>query len=193
MNVLNISQILFYFSWIIWIGPVIRNYKNQFFLFFVFVVMPDLVNAFVFWVVKTSPVLIVSLTFAFLQIPALLGKQELMKHLKSLIFVYLSILVIYFFVDIHMLSFTLSPLIHLFIFLIILKKFAVDNVESERVNIFFVILLFYKLTIIFKLFVMIIGTADATPFFIITTIIQIIFGLYFSIFTKDKPGYVFKL
>ncbi|MCF8242243.1 MAG: hypothetical protein K9J16_12725 [Melioribacteraceae bacterium] len=193
MNVLNISQILFYFSWIIWIGPIIRNYKNQFFLFFVFVAMPDLVNAFVFWVVNTSPTLIVSITFVFLQIPALLGKQILMKYLKSLIFFYVSILVIYFVVDIHMLNFAISPLINLFIFLIILKKFAVDNVESERVNIFYIVLLFYKLTIIFKFFVMIIGTVDATPFFIVTTIIQIIFGLYFSIFTEDKPGYVFKL
>jgi hypothetical protein len=54
-------------------------------------------------------------------------------------------------------------------------------------------LLFYQTTILFKVLNMAIGFADATAFFIITTIAQIIFGLYFSIVRADRPESIIKL
>jgi hypothetical protein len=72
----------------------------------------------------------------------------------------------------------------------ILKRFIVNYAFEKRVNVFNLILIFYFLTIITKFFNLLTGFADAIAFFIITSIAQVIFGLYFSIVREDKPKIV---
>jgi len=69
-----------------------------------------------------------------------------------------------------------------------LKTFIVEYALDSKFNLFYLILVFYVLTIISKFLIVLIGLADATAFFIITSIAQIFFGLYFSIYRENKPG-----
>jgi hypothetical protein len=71
----------------------------------------------------------------------------------------------------------------LFVFI---KNLIVKYVDETRFNIFYLMLIFYNLLTISKFLNFILGFADATAFFVITTIAQIIFGLFFSIFREDN-------
>jgi len=85
---------------------------------------------------------------------------------------------------------------HLFIAVIIqvvllftfLKTFIVEYSFNSKFNLFYLILVFYVLTIISKFLTVLIGFVDASAFFHITTIAQILFGLYFSLYRENKPG-----
>ncbi|MDH7606067.1 MAG: hypothetical protein QHH13_14300, partial [Melioribacter sp.] len=60
------------------------------------------------------------------------------------------------------------------------------------INAFYIVLLFYELTLITKFLIILFNTEDATAYFIITTIFQITFGLFFSIFREDKTSIALK-
>ncbi|MDP2036084.1 MAG: hypothetical protein Q8L04_01780, partial [Ignavibacteria bacterium] len=75
----------------------------------------------------------------------------------------------------------------LFVFL---KWLITTYVETKKLNIFYLMLVFYMLTVILKFFNLLFGFADASAFFIITTIAQIIFGLFFSFVREDGSGIV---
>ena len=85
---------------------------------------------------------------------------------------------------------------HLFIAVIIqvvllftfLKTFIVEYSFNSKFNLFYLILVFYVLTIISKFLIVLIGFVDASAFFHLTTIAQILFGLFFSIYKENKPG-----
>ncbi|MCX6174786.1 MAG: hypothetical protein NTZ27_08565 [Ignavibacteriales bacterium] len=76
-----------------------------------------------------------------------------------------------------------------FILLIVfLKTFIVEYAINSKFNVFYLALVFYILTIISKFLIVLIGFADATAFFSITTIAQILFGLFFSVRGENKLG-----
>jgi hypothetical protein len=77
-------------------------------------------------------------------------------------------------------------LLQLGITLIILKDLITDYVSVGKLSLFLVIFLFYQLTAITKLSNLLFGFADAIAFFILTSIAQIFFGLYFSVFTESN-------
>ena len=73
--------------------------------------------------------------------------------------------------------------------LIILKDLITNFVSLGKVSLFHLVFLFYQLTTLTKFSNILFGFADAFAFFILTTIVQILFGLYFSVFTEnDKAG-----
>jgi len=67
-----------------------------------------------------------------------------------------------------------------------LKRLIVRYAFDKRVDLFLLVLNIYLITIITKFFNLLVGFADATAFFIITTIAQIIFGFYFSIVRENN-------
>jgi hypothetical protein len=72
------------------------------------------------------------------------------------------------------------------IMFVFLKIFIIDFVENAKVNFFYLLLVFYMLTLVLKHFNFLFDFADATAFYIITSIAQIFFGLYFSIIREHK-------
>jgi hypothetical protein len=72
--------------------------------------------------------------------------------------------------------------------LIILKNLITNFVLAGKLSVFLIVFLFYQFTTIAKLSNLLMWFADATAFFILTSIAQIIFGLFFSIYREDKSG-----
>jgi hypothetical protein len=79
---------------------------------------------------------------------------------------------------------------NIILFLFFLKFLIVDYVNNKRIKLFFLMLVFYELTVILKFFNIIIGFADAYGFYFVTSIAQIIFGLFFSIVREDESGVI---
>jgi hypothetical protein len=80
-------------------------------------------------------------------------------------------------------------LLQMGITLIILKNLITNYVSTGKLNLFLFVFLFYQLTTITKFSNLLIGFTDAFAFFVLTTIVQIIIGLFFSVFTEsDQTG-----
>ncbi len=101
---------------------------------------------------------------------------------------------IFYIILLHTINFStndhllIAIIIQIVLLLVFLKTFIVEYAINSKFNFFYLALVFYILTIISKFLIVLIGFADATAFFIITTIAQILFGLYFSIYRENKPG-----
>jgi hypothetical protein len=72
--------------------------------------------------------------------------------------------------------------------LIILKNLITGFASSDKLSLFHIVFLFYQFTVMAKFINFIVGFADAFAFFTLTSIAQIIFGLFFSIYREDKSG-----
>ena len=79
-------------------------------------------------------------------------------------------------------------LLQIGITLIILKNLITNYVTTTKLSLFHIVFLFYQFTAVAKFSNLLIGFAEAYAFFILTTIAQIIFGLFFSIYREDKSG-----
>lgn len=107
-----------------------------------------------------------------------------------------SLIVVGIFFSILLFTIKFSARDHLFIAVIIqiillftfLKTFIVEYAFNSKFNLFSLILVFYVLTIISKFLIVLIGFVDASAFFHITTIVQILFGLFFSVYKENKSG-----
>lgn len=188
MSSAELYKILFYTSIVVWLIPPFRQYKGKFFFFFLILALMDpVVLAYSQTITKASSIQLTTF-FVFLLFISVLP-HELIKKNKSL-FIALSVLIIImaFFGLNHAQNFVLLILLHSSIFLIILKIFITNYVQLGKVSLFYLIFIFYELTNILKLLNVLLGFADAIGLFILTTIAQIIFGLFFSVYKEDKTG-----
>ncbi len=192
MNIVDFLKFLFYISIIVWLIPPIRNYKGKFFYYFVFLAISDPISIILRELSIPSrfiSYLFVGLSFCYLL--SIISKEEIAKYKYFIIASFLFIVLLNIVVNKNYMI-TLSYIaIHWIIFMIFLKYFITSYVE-RIFNFFFFMLMFYELTIISKYLAILTEKNNATAFFIIATIFQIAFGLFFSIFREDKTGIVLK-
>ncbi|MFA7418155.1 MAG: hypothetical protein WCZ90_00615 [Melioribacteraceae bacterium] len=116
--------------------------------------------------------------------------EDILKKLKY-VFISLPILFIVFIPYMttkhYHIIFICMDVVLLFVFL---KWLITSYVEHKKLNIFYLMLVFYIITIILKFFNLLIGFADASAFFVITSVAQIFFGLFFSVVREDGAGIV---
>ncbi len=188
MTIPEIFKILYFTSIIVWLIPPIRQFRGNLFWYFLILAVSDPISLVLksFSLDNISPIIFMGISF--LLIVSLLGKENLRKYRILLVSILLLILFVSSFQFDYKFYFTFIILINFFIFFIFLKEFIVRYVSASHISVFYIFLLLYMLTVILKFFNMLMSFADATAFFFLTSIAQIIFGLYFSIFREDKPG-----
>jgi hypothetical protein len=189
MNLADILKLLYFVSIIVWIFPAIRNYKGEFFDFFLILALIDPIAIIYGLLTKTSIPGWLTVLFAYLLIVSLLSEENI-KDLKYILIIIpiLFVVLIPFLNKKYFLGFLVIENIILFLFF--LKFLIVDYVNNKRIKLFFLMLVFYELTVILKFFNIIIGFADAYGFYFVTSIAQIIFGLFFSIVREDESGVI---
>lgn len=187
MNITEVVQYLILSSIIIWILPPIRQYNGYMFDFFLVLAIIDPATLFYGIIAKTSMPLWLIVLFTYLLIISV-SKEELLKKFK---YIFIAI-PLFFILFIPILSTKHYHIIFICMFMtllfVFLKWLITYYVETKRLSIFYLMLIFYMLTIILKFFNLLIGFADAVAFFYITTFAQIIFGLFFSIVREDESG-----
>lgn len=178
---------LFYFSILLWLIPPIRQYKTNYFFFFLILALIDPITViYAKTMVKNIPLSFYTFTNLLLFISVI--DQDSIKRNLFLIFsgfvVLTGIVIFANFTENQ--YFIILIAIQVLILTTILKKFIVNFALNKNINLFQLILIFYLLTVITKFFNVLIGFADASAFFIITTVAQIIFGFYFSIVRENN-------
>lgn len=188
MSLADTAKLLYFASIIIWLLPAIRHHKSFMFDFFLVLAFIDPIALTYGLITKTSIPLWLTALFAYLLIISI-TTEELLKKLK---YVFITLPLIF----IVLIPFLLTQYYHVIIIaenlvllLVFLKWLITYYVANKKLKIFYVMLVFYVLTVILKIFNLLIGFADAIAFFYITSIAQIIFGLFFSIAREDESGF----
>ena len=180
---------------IIWILPAIKQRKNNFFFYFLVLAIGDPLNYISFYLFGINPANSVFLYMSYIMLISILERRVIKKHMIIFVIPFMFMIFTNIFTDIMdgnalKLAFIL---IHSLIFSIILKLYAFNQTEKGAINWFFIVLLFYELTVIFKFVGVTFELANATGYFIFTTLFQIAFGLFFSVFRADDQRIISKL
>lgn len=193
MDEAQLYKILFYSTMIVWLFPPIRQVKTKLFYFFLILAIIDPI-AIIYAETFNYPLpLFYWIIGCFLLLIAIIDKKDFIKKMGILFLLLIMTLMPTFFSSDIIFSFLGIELIYFFIFAIFLTGFIKEYAIEKKVNLFKILLLFYILTAISKILLVMLGYTYATPFFIITSIFQAIIGLYFSIFREDNPRFIFKL
>ncbi len=189
MSAISLSKFLIYFSIIVWLIPPFRQFRKSKFYFFLILALMDPIALIYFEIFKNAISFNYYIIGCYLLLPSILWKKNSSKFNYAMIFVGLCLAVLSFILNFKIEEgLLLIIFIQFVILLTFLKIFVVEYATNSKFNFFYLALVFYTLTSISKFFIVLIGLADATAFFHITTIAQILFGFYFSIYREDKTG-----
>jgi hypothetical protein len=194
MELSDFIKTLYYIGIVVWLAPPIRQFRTPLFYFYLILAFGDTISLAYGSILGRSIPLGYYVVLSFLLIVSLTDKVIVRRNKYLILAIGVLLVIGLFFVRLETsYYFILFALLHSIIFFMILKLFIMSYVNYSKINFFFLMLLFYQATALFKLLNMAIGFADATAFFVITTIAQIIFGLYFSIVRADRSEFITKL
>ena len=195
---MNIFDKLVYVGVVIWAIVPLRQYKQKYFLYFLFTVYPDVITVFArfFFHSKTN---FFFPTFSFLALCSLLDYKTIKKYGIILILLFFISCLIglddnaFGIVGYRMIAMSLS-IIHSFILFIFLKQFITTFYTKQNlVNIFLFILIITEIMYVIKFLNYLTGFINGYLYFNITTSFGILFGIFFIIFKADSPRLVFQL
>ncbi|MEG8947967.1 hypothetical protein [Rosettibacter firmus] len=188
---IDILKNLFFISIIIWLLPAFRQRKNKLFFYFLILAISDPISILLQYVKLSNYVTAYYMLVFFMLLVFSINVNNRIKYKYFYLLIGLILLYVGFFGGIN-LHYFIYILLHWFIFINFLKEFIINAVSMNSINIFYLVLMFYELTIITKILNLVLGFSDATAFYFITSIFQIAFGLFFSIFREDKTRIALK-
>ena len=180
---MTIPYILFFISVLIWLFPPVRQYRTEYFLFFLILAIADPVGALLNIFLAVKPIH-ENLVITFLLIIALVDTERLKKRW---IFVFLSFLILMTamiflpFKSMYGIKILLSSIV----LFIILKNALLYFNQKQTINLFFLVLILYEITIIIKFIYTASRTHTGTVYFY-TTFFEFFIGIFFSFFNKNN-------
>ncbi|MEJ5351555.1 MAG: hypothetical protein WHS65_08190 [Melioribacteraceae bacterium] len=185
---IELLKTLYFISIIIWLFPPIRQWKNKLFSFFLILALADPVSIILSFMIKKYVYVYFTLISYLLLISLINYKVFLQRKYFFRIFIIVLISLLIFIQS----KIVLIVLLHFIISLIFIKEFIVKYVFDREMNLYYIMLIFYEFTVFLKFLNILLGFSNAVAFYIITTIFQIAFGLFFSIFREDKTRIALK-
>lgn len=179
------------FSLLIWFAIPIVHWRRKFFSYFLILGLTDIINlilTYAFELVIFYPYILSSLFL----ILALQSKEFVIKYRYYLIPI---VSVIFYLGIIYHSTWSVYILLslHIIILIRILYLFVIDVGNNLRLNLFYVFLLFYEITVISKFLNILFNLVDGAMYFNITTAFEIFIGLFFLFFRYDNSRIVFQL
>lgn len=181
---MTIPYILFFISVLIWLFPPVRQYRTEYFLFFLILAIADPVGALLNIFLAVKPIH-ENLVITFLLIIALVDTERLKKRW---IFVFLSFLILMTamiflpFKSMYGIKILLSSIV----LFIILKNALLYFNQKQTINLFFLVLILYEITIIIKFIYTASRTHTGTVYFYTTSFFEFFIGIFFSFFNKNN-------
>ena len=175
---------------IVWIFPIFRQYNTKMFFFFLFLGLSDPLNLFSVSVLQIKPGLIHSVA-ALLLFYSLnfRDKQKLKISYTDILVVVLFLSAVFIFYNL----FYLTLIIHFLILSRFIQIFVIDLHQISELNIFYLVLVFYEISIVINLFVLL-GESEKRMFlFFITLTFQFLIAIFFTISREDNPHLRVKL
>lgn len=181
---MTITQSIVYASIFFWIFPIFRQYKGNYFLYFLILGLSDPIAMLCVAVLNVQPTLIHSIAGLFLFYSIDTVRREFRRlWLLNLI------TIVAFIIALLMLSnpLFLVLILHFLILLIFIKKLMLKLYQSGEFNWFYLALIFYEITVILKVIVFINGTEVGVLYFYLTLAFQFLIAIFFTIFREENP------
>lgn len=188
MNYTLISNI----SRILWLIPPIRQYKSKFFYFFLFMAVTEPTTYIirnVFHSRSNINMVITSLCVLF----SLFGYKTLKKYIFFVLSFSILVLLLNFTQPVEMTDLSIMMFVQISIFIILLKRTITQVIYDKKINLFYIVLLLYTFIQITKMLNVILYFADALYYFVLTTIVDYFFAVFFMIFREDSKQIIFPL
>ncbi len=177
-SVQNIIDISVFF----WLLPPFRQFKGRFFYYFLIMALSDPITIFCFEVLKLSVNTIHSIAGLFLILSILFIEEGIKK--KFILTLLISGFILgMFYLPNHL---YLLVAIHIVIFLMLLKIAIVPIYQKNIINIFYFALLFYELSIVLNLSLIMGGSNIKMLLFYMTLSFQVLMAIFFTIFTEKS-------
>lgn len=191
MNLLSYPTITLLSS-IIWLFPPIKHFKRFFFLYFLILAISDILMT-TFLIIKINIAFNLYLIISFLLLLSI-QKIDFIKSKKILILILgIIIILISVFYPRNIFTDILFTLIHFLIIIKLLYFFVIYIADNKALNIFYLVLVFYELTVLTKFLEVFSFNFNVTTNFILTTGFEIACGLFFCIFRDDSRKIIFQL
>lgn len=184
---------LTYLSLFFWVLPPLRQYKTSLFIYFLILAISDLFGLLLFHFLKLDfsyfYIIVSFSSLIALQKNEYLRKKWILFSGSGLIVISLSF--IKFGIGIHIFFLTL---LHLMIIFRILYLFVMVVAQKQSISFFYLVLAFYEFTVLLKFFNYLFPlNVDAHTYFYITTIFELLVGVFFTLFREDSPKLVYQL
>lgn len=170
-------------SLIFWLLPPLRQYKGRFFYYFLIMALSDPVNIFFVEVIRVPLYIIHSIAGLFL-IFSILFLEDGIKNKYILILPFILVFIPGIVFLNNLLYLLLS--IHIVIFLLLLKIAVLPIYQRNVINIFHFALLFYELSIVLNLSLVMGNSNIKMLLFYMTLFFQVLMAIFFTIFTEKS-------
>lgn len=185
MAIPHILHIMLFLSVIAWAMPMIRQANSKLFYFFYIIALTDPLGI----IFSYFKVIYSNNSIAFLDILIFFSLKYIVVNKKifytSVSFLTAFYIYLLFTPPIYMIySIILSTIFILVVFLMHTLRFVA---ATSMINIFHLMLLFYEVTIITKVILLLNYSETAFIYFIATSLFQVLIAIWFTIFKEDNP------
>lgn len=189
---MDLDLIFIRISNLVWIFPIIRQYKNQYFYFFLFLSGFDILTAVfrhIFYITSNASYVIQGLFLIFsLQGVSKFKNYFMYKLALLLLIISVTLVVNNRFFEIYIIGF-----FQFIILYYILIHFFRYNIEKQTLHLFYIVLVLFQILNVLK-FINIVALNYTGYFYsTVTTVFQILTGLFFSFYRPDNSKLSFKL
>lgn len=176
---MRLALLIYYCSTLIWIFPPVRQYRGNYFYFFLILALSDVITLISHLFFPFSALDIYVFISYFLLL-SLYSAGALRKGLPIVTGGLLVLLLIVYFRLI--LPEWIIVLIHLAILYIFLKTAILLFINSGEINVFHFLLFSYELTVVFKFIFLILEQDSGYLYYCLTTGLEVVFGAAFIVF-----------
>ena len=187
---MTVSYIIYMISTIAWFLTIFSQKKSSVFLFFLILGLSDPLFLLFNYIVKVPNGVVYS--FAAISFYMVFRFNDF-KSIKLKLIDY-SVFIAFFYV-----VFTLSYIyyfvlgVHIYILFKFIKRIITALHFQGELLIFFLVLVFYEISLLFKGIIFIAGTGQGFYLFFITLAFQILIAIFFIIFREDNPKLIIKM
>jgi hypothetical protein len=182
---MTIVHIIIYLSIVIWILPAFRQYKSNYFFYFLILALTDPLNFTLIKIFGGSNYIVHTIGSYLSLLSIIVFSND--SHHKILM---ISSLILFFGLGLFAFENWLYIILYInvIISIIFIKRVLVTLFNERLLNLFICALIFYELSVVINLTLMIGGESIQYLFFYITLFFQMFLAFFFTIFTEKSPS-----
>lgn len=175
----------YYISVVFWVFIPFRQYRTRFFIPFLLLALSDPFYIALFQFVRLKSddyYLVVSIIFLYLIL------FDLKTRGKIILIAAFTIIVIPFFLYKELSTEIFTLTVHSYIFIIFLKIMTIYFSQQRKILVFHLTLVTYQFTLLLKFFVSITNVEVGALYYMVTSLIQIVFAILFLILNENSKA-----
>lgn len=188
---MRLYHVLLYISIIVWIFPAIRQYKSNLFYYFFILAVTDPFNQLWFIFTKPSPnayIYCISSLLLYYSID-LRNQRKSDNWVSKLTLILTFIAALLLTTNYHL----ITAVLHVIILFKFIKIITVKLYNENKLNLFYLTLILYELTIVLKMSLIIVITETGIVFFHLTLVFEMLIAVFFIIFREDDSKIIISL